>query len=117
MEDIADKSKLERILYSHIVKIMETFIEMRSQNKYVSDVAMNLDEGLGDAVSNLIDVLESKIELLDEWKSTIADATAKGKPADDEQYFAEAEKQENKIEELALKVVEKTTNVKLRSLA
>jgi len=117
MMNVSDTLKLQRLLYSHIIQIMENFIETRGRNKYISDIAIKFDKNLGEAVDNLIDVLESKIELLDEWKSIIANATTKGEDANDEQYFQKAEEHENLIEKLALKVIEEATKIKTRDIS
>jgi hypothetical protein len=113
---ITDKLKLQKIMYPHIVEIMENFIETRGRNKYVSDIAIKFDKKLGEAVGNLIDVLESKIELLNEWTSVIADATTKGKESNDEQYSQKAGEQELQIEKLALKVIGEATKIKTRDI-
>ncbi|MCK4368222.1 MAG: hypothetical protein KAV68_00925 [Dehalococcoidales bacterium] len=114
--DITDKLKLQKIIWSHIAEVMENFIETRGRNKYVSDIAIEIDNNLGKAVDNLIEVLESKVELLAEWKSVVVNATAKGKEANDEQYFQKAEEQEFEIEKLALKVIEEATKIKTRDI-
>ena len=52
---------------------MEIFIEMRGRNEYISNVAKKLNTYLEEAVNNSIELLESKIELLAEWKSILAE--------------------------------------------
>lgn len=116
MIDLSDELRLRKLIYSHIVGIMESFIEMRGRNQYISNISAMFSKDLEEAVGNLIDTLEIKIELLSEWKSTIANAISKGVKEDDEHYFKKAEEQEYQIERLALKVIEEATKVKTQNI-
>ncbi len=116
MIDLSDELRLRKLIYSHIVGIMESFIEMRGRNQYLSNISAMFSKDLEEAVGNLIDTLETKIELLSEWKSTIANAISKGVKEDDEHYFQKAEEQEYQIERLALKVIEEATKIKTQNI-
>ena len=109
--------ELQHLMFSHIVEIMESFIEMRGKNEYVSNVARKLDRHLEEVVNNLIEVLESKIELLAEWKSILAEARDRVLEENEEgSYFLKAEEQENLIERLAMIVIKEATRIKTRDI-
>ena len=96
---------------------MEFFIEMRGKNQYVSNVARKIDSNLKEGVDNLIEVIESKTELLAEWKSKLSEARNRVLKENEEGgHYLKAEELENRIEELALKVIEEATKIKTKDI-
>ncbi len=113
----ANRLELQHLMFSHIVEIMEGFIEVRGKNQYVSNVARKIDKHLEEGVANLIEVLESKIELLADWKSNLAEARNRVLEENEEgSYFLKAEELENQIEELALAVIEEAVKIKTEDI-
>ena len=113
----SNKLELQHLMFSHIVEIMEIFIEMRGRNEYISNVAKKLNTYLEEAVNNLIELLESKIELLAEWKSILAEVQDRVlEKNEDGSYFIKAEEQEKRIEELAMLVIKEATKNKTGDL-
>ena len=116
MVGIKNNLKQQEIIHAYISRIMDSFVEMRGRNQYVSTIAMKIDINLEESVNKLIDELEAYINLLDEWLTTISGAVARNAIADDVEYFQKAEEHEYQVERLALKVIEEANKIKTRDI-